>query len=161
MARVDPGPVREAVEEALGHVRVELLEALGILLGVAHAAGEERVTGEQVLLVVAAVVEQGDRARGVAAQVDGLDGDDADGDAVAVLDVRSTGIGSPGASSGWASTERPSPRRPRSSACQWSPCWWVVTMALIGWSATRASRRSASAAASMSTPSPVSVQRSR
>jgi hypothetical protein len=39
-----------------------------------------------VLLVVAAVVEQGDRAGGVAAQMDGLDGDDADGDAVAVLD---------------------------------------------------------------------------
>src|SRR6202044_433341 len=73
VAGVDPGAVGQLAEHPLLEVVHELAEPLRVLLGVAGAAGEQGVSGEQVRLVgqrAARVVAQRDAARGVAAQVD-------------------------------------------------------------------------------------------
>src|SRR5690606_29193883 len=67
--RIDPGRVVEDVEHTGGDVLDETVEALARVLGVAHAAGEERVAGEQVGGAVRVDVGQRDGAGRVAAQV--------------------------------------------------------------------------------------------
>jgi len=113
------------------------------VLGVARAAREQGIPGEQMRLagqLTARVVDERDAARGVAAQVD--DGELAvpDADLVVFAPVACCTSG---------------------SACQWSQCWWVVTIRASGMSPTRASSVPASFAASMSSSSPVLAHRSR
>ena len=86
MAGVEPGVVGEPVEHLGGDLRQQLREGLGVAEGVAHTAGEERVTGEQVRVAGGVVVEEGDRAGRVSGQPDDLQGTGADRDLVAVLD---------------------------------------------------------------------------
>jgi hypothetical protein len=69
VSRVHPRLVRQRSEELFGHVLVQRLEALGVLLRVADAAGEEAVSAEQVPLRLVRVQER-DAAGRVADQVD-------------------------------------------------------------------------------------------
>jgi DNA-binding transcriptional ArsR family regulator len=85
--RVHPGLVREPVEQALGHVAEQRGEVRGGV-GPAHAAGEQRVPGEQVRRLgqlAARVVQHGQAARRVPAQVDERHRAVAEGQHLAVL----------------------------------------------------------------------------
>src|SRR3569833_2973575 len=85
VAGIDPGLVRQRPEDALLEVVHEPGEQLGVTPGVAGAAGEEAVAGEQVR-GVAVVVAQCERAGRVPAQVDDGQRAAADLDRAAVLD---------------------------------------------------------------------------
>ena len=88
VARIHPGAIGQLGEDALLEVGDEAGEPLRIVVGVARAAGEQRVAGEQVRLVgqlAAAVVEQSDAAGRVAAQVNDRQAGVADGHRVAVV----------------------------------------------------------------------------
>jgi DNA-binding transcriptional ArsR family regulator/uncharacterized protein YndB with AHSA1/START domain len=70
--RVHPGRIRHRVEEPVDHVGEQRGEVLG-RVGLAHAAGEQRVAGEHMRLAgqpAAGVVVDRDAARRVPAQVD-------------------------------------------------------------------------------------------
>src|SRR6478735_8054249 len=67
--RVDPRVVRQDVEDPLLDVVDQAGEALGVLLRVAHAAGEEAVAGEHVRAgLLAAAPDERDAARRVPTQ---------------------------------------------------------------------------------------------
>src|SRR5690606_15792579 len=73
VARVHPGRIVQDLEEPLLDVIEQLGEALRVLLGVAHPAGEEGVAGEEVVARLPAAPQHRDRAGSVTAQVDDLD----------------------------------------------------------------------------------------
>jgi hypothetical protein len=73
VARVHHGVVRVDVEDAFGDVGEQLVEAGRVLLGVAHAAGEQGIAGEDVRRSLRFLVDQRHRTGSVAAQVDGRD----------------------------------------------------------------------------------------
>ena len=90
VAGVEPRVVGEPVEDLGGHLVEELGEGVGVAEGVADPAGEQRVAGEEVRVAALGgrvVVEQRDRAGGVAGEGDHLEGAVADGDGVALLDL--------------------------------------------------------------------------
>src|ERR1700739_3442947 len=84
VAGVDPGFVGQDVEDLLHDGVVEGCEAVGVLLRVADSAGEEAVAGKEVGVALGVVVEEGDRAWGVAGQVDYPEGEGAYVDRFAV-----------------------------------------------------------------------------
>lgn len=86
MPRVDPGLVRKQAEELRLDVVDQAREGLGILVRVAHPAGEEAVARENVRVAVRVVVDQGDRAGGVPHEMTGGQFDAAHPDRVPVLD---------------------------------------------------------------------------
>jgi hypothetical protein len=83
VAGVEPGVVGELVEDPRPHVVDQGRERLrgG---GLADAAGEEGVAGEEVGVAGGVVVGDGEGAGGVAAEVDDVEGDLADGEGVAL-----------------------------------------------------------------------------
>src|SRR5215210_6477186 len=62
VAGVEPGLVGEPVEQLGGDVVDQLPEGVVVVEGVADAAGEERVAGEEMRVPVRVVVEKGDGA---------------------------------------------------------------------------------------------------
>ena len=70
VSRIDPGAVRQPVEDLRHHALVERREPRRVLLRVPHPAGEQAVAGEQVGLVPAGLVDQRDAARRVPDEVD-------------------------------------------------------------------------------------------
>jgi hypothetical protein len=85
VAGVDPGLVGQPVEDLRHHAVVQGREARLVLLGVANAAGEQAVAGEQVRRGAVGVDDQRDRPRGVADQVDHRQHGVAEGDGAAAL----------------------------------------------------------------------------
>src|SRR5690606_12046980 len=83
--RVEPRLVGQHVEHPLLDVGHQLLEVLRTRR-LADTAGEQRVTGEQVRVPLRVAVQQSDRTRRVATQVNDLELARADRDLVAVLE---------------------------------------------------------------------------
>jgi hypothetical protein len=86
VSRIDPGAVRQPVEDLRHHALVQRREPRRVLLRVPHPAGEQAVAGEQVRLRPIGLVDQRDAARRVADQVDHRQVRVAEPDRAAVFD---------------------------------------------------------------------------
>ena len=86
VSRIDPGAVRQPVEDLRHHALVQRREPRRVLLRVPHPAGEQAVAGEQVRLLSAWLVDQRDAARRVPDQVDHRQDRVAEPDRAAVFD---------------------------------------------------------------------------
>jgi hypothetical protein len=86
VSRIDPGAVRQPVEDLRHHALVERREPRRVLLRVPHPAREQAVAGEQVRLPSAWLVDQRDAARRVPDQVDHRQERVAEPDRAAVFD---------------------------------------------------------------------------
>jgi hypothetical protein len=84
--RIDPGAVRQPVEDLRHHALVQRREPCRVLLRVPHPAGEQAVAGEQLRLGSARLVDERDAARRVPDQVDHRQDRVAEPDRAAVLD---------------------------------------------------------------------------
>ena len=84
--RIDPGAVRQPVEDLRYHALVQRREPRRVLLRVPHPAREQAVAGEQVRLGPVSLVDQRDAARRVPDQVNHGQGRVAEPDRAAVLD---------------------------------------------------------------------------
>lgn len=86
VSRIDPGAVRQPVEDLRHHALVQRREPRRVLLRVPHPAGEQTVAGEQVRLRPVGLVDQRDAARRVPDQVDHRQDRVAEPDRAAVFD---------------------------------------------------------------------------
>jgi hypothetical protein len=84
--RIDPGAVRQPVEDLRHHALVQRREPRRVLLRVPHPAGEQAVAGEQVRPGPVRLVDKRDAARRVPDQVNHGQGRVAEPDRAAVLD---------------------------------------------------------------------------
>ena len=160
---VDPGVVVVHVEDPLGDVGIQGLEALARVLGVSDPPREKRVPCEQMGVPVRVGVRERDRAGGVPAQVQDVELDLAEPDPVAVHQPSLRATGRASASSSPAIVTAPVDEASAANAWTWSWWRWVVTMVPsrpVPSSTSRCSR-SASAAASTSSCSPDARQVSR
>ena len=83
--RIDPGAVRQPVEDLRHHALVQRREPRRVLLRVPHPAREQAVAGEQVRLAPVSLVDQRDAARRVPDQVNHGQGRVAEPDRATVL----------------------------------------------------------------------------
>ena len=128
VARVEPGVVRQPVEQLVLDVVDQGARRCPARRSFADAAGEQRVAGDQVRVAGRVVVQQRDRAGGVA--------DQRRPPPARTWPTRtrspsssstSAGTGSSPASARPAAVRAPVAVTTSASACQWSRCRWVVT----------------------------------